>query len=175
LAAWQIVIWVSPRHATLALATGPVCGGLASRIGGIDFATLRRNPGRQTHVRLECFLENGSGSAGQGPKEATAGSAGRRWRGPGVFRPRAMMRRIWPWLGRERGLESCSAQLQTLQRGGSECILSACHQLYLHAASLVASVSLGYSPHARCQNFSCPERGGATHPLWYGLDVLGAI
>jgi Domain of unknown function (DUF1998) len=24
-----------------------------------------------------------------------------------------------PWLGRERGLESCSAQLQTLQRGGS--------------------------------------------------------
>jgi hypothetical protein len=33
LAAW--VIWVSPRHAALALATGLVCGGLASRIGGV--------------------------------------------------------------------------------------------------------------------------------------------
>ena len=29
------VIWVSPRHAALALATGLVCGGLASRIGGM--------------------------------------------------------------------------------------------------------------------------------------------
>ena len=28
------VIWVSPRHAALALATGLVCGALASRIGG---------------------------------------------------------------------------------------------------------------------------------------------
>ena len=29
------VVWVSPRHAALALATGLVCGGLASRIGGM--------------------------------------------------------------------------------------------------------------------------------------------
>ena len=29
------VIWVSPRHVALALATGLVCGGLASRIGGM--------------------------------------------------------------------------------------------------------------------------------------------
>src|SRR6202795_2814824 len=29
------VLWVSPRHAALALATGLVCGGLASRIGGM--------------------------------------------------------------------------------------------------------------------------------------------
>jgi len=29
------VVWVSPRHAALALATGLVCGGLASRIDGV--------------------------------------------------------------------------------------------------------------------------------------------
>jgi hypothetical protein len=29
------MVWVSPRHAALALATGLVCGGLASRIGGM--------------------------------------------------------------------------------------------------------------------------------------------
>ena len=29
------VVWVSPRHAALALATGLVCGGLASRIDGM--------------------------------------------------------------------------------------------------------------------------------------------
>ncbi len=29
------MIWVSPRHAALALATGLVCGGLASRIDGM--------------------------------------------------------------------------------------------------------------------------------------------
>jgi hypothetical protein len=29
------VVWVSPRHAALALATGLVCGGLASRVGGM--------------------------------------------------------------------------------------------------------------------------------------------
>ena len=29
------MVWVSPRHATLALATGLVCGGLASRIDGV--------------------------------------------------------------------------------------------------------------------------------------------
>src|SRR5438067_8445126 len=28
-------IWVSPRHAVLALVTGVLCGGLAARIGGI--------------------------------------------------------------------------------------------------------------------------------------------
>jgi hypothetical protein len=29
------LLWVSPRHVALALATGLVCGGLASRVGGI--------------------------------------------------------------------------------------------------------------------------------------------
>jgi hypothetical protein len=29
------MVWVSPRYAALALATGLVCGGLASRIGGM--------------------------------------------------------------------------------------------------------------------------------------------
>jgi hypothetical protein len=29
------MVWVSPRHAALALATGLVCGGLAARIGGM--------------------------------------------------------------------------------------------------------------------------------------------
>ena len=29
------VVWVSPRHAAFALATGLVCGGLASRIDGV--------------------------------------------------------------------------------------------------------------------------------------------
>jgi hypothetical protein len=29
------VVWVSPRHTALALATGLVCGGLASRISGM--------------------------------------------------------------------------------------------------------------------------------------------
>jgi hypothetical protein len=29
------VLWVSPGHAALAFATGLVCGGLASRIGGV--------------------------------------------------------------------------------------------------------------------------------------------
>jgi hypothetical protein len=29
------VFWASPRHGALALATGLVCGGLASRIGGM--------------------------------------------------------------------------------------------------------------------------------------------
>jgi hypothetical protein len=29
------VVWVSPRHIALAFATGLVCGGLASRVGGM--------------------------------------------------------------------------------------------------------------------------------------------
>jgi hypothetical protein len=29
------MVWVSPRHAALALATGLVCGGLAARIDGM--------------------------------------------------------------------------------------------------------------------------------------------
>src|SRR5712671_7587259 len=32
------------------------------------------------------------------------------------------------------------------------------------------TVCFGYSPHARCQNFSCAERGCATHYVWYSLE-----
>jgi len=32
----------------------------------------------------------------------------------------------------------------------------------------LTTARLGYSPHARCQNFSCP--GAATHHVWYSLE-----
>jgi hypothetical protein len=32
------MIWVSPRHAALALVTGALCGALAARIGGPIFS-----------------------------------------------------------------------------------------------------------------------------------------
>src|ERR1700687_3515233 len=34
----------------------------------------------------------------------------------------------------------------------------------------LTTVRLGYWPHASCQNFSCPKRGGATHHVWYSLE-----
>src|SRR5580692_7003677 len=34
----------------------------------------------------------------------------------------------------------------------------------------LTTARLGYLPHARCQNFSYPERGGATHHVWYSLE-----
>src|SRR6266446_5127733 len=34
----------------------------------------------------------------------------------------------------------------------------------------LTTVRLGYWPHASCQNFSCPERGGTTHHVWYSLE-----
>src|SRR6202048_735495 len=46
------------------------------------------------------------------------------------------------------------------------------HQLLAIAPQFpcLTTVRLGYWPHASCQNFSCPERGGATHHVWYSLE-----